>query len=261
LATMRWSQLPNAASPRNLGSARQARTKASWATSSASLGERRMRSASAWARGPCRSTRSRKASSSPAWARRTSSRSSAWASPPPAAGAALPPAASGPASGPITDLDGMMPSRGFIPCPRRPGRLKPTALPGGSYRMRRPNTVAGAPGGRSPQPGQTKEAALFIPYFSVGEFVPIIALAIPIVAIIGGITAGIIRTLERQRLIELAQRERIAAIERGVDPAKLTPLPVEALDDEPETWHMNQYDRDRRRAQGLMIWGIVTLAV
>ena len=102
---------------------------------------------------------------------------------------------------------------------------------------------------------------MFIPYFSVGEFVPIIALAIPIVAIIGGITAGIIRTLGRQRLIELAQRERIAAIERGVDPAKLTPLPVDALDDEPETWHMNQYDRDRRRAQGLMIWGIVTLAV
>jgi uncharacterized protein DUF6249 len=102
---------------------------------------------------------------------------------------------------------------------------------------------------------------MFIPYFRVGEFVPIIALAIPIVAIIGGITAGIIRTLGRQRLIELAQRERIAAIERGVDPAKLAPLPVNALDDEPETWHMNQYDRDRRRAQGLMIGGIVTLAV
>ena len=97
--------------------------------------------------------------------------------------------------------------------------------------------------------------------WDIGDFVPIIALAIPIVAIIGGITAGIIRTLGRQRLIELAQRERIAAIERGVDPGKLTPLPVAALDDEPESWNVNPYDRDRRRAQGLMIGGIVTLAV
>ena len=102
---------------------------------------------------------------------------------------------------------------------------------------------------------------MLISSWDIGDFVPIIALAIPIVAIVGGITAGIIRTLGRQRLIELAQRERIAAIERGVDPSKLAPLPVTALDDEPETWNMSQYDRDRRRAQGLMIGGIVTLAV
>lgn len=102
---------------------------------------------------------------------------------------------------------------------------------------------------------------MFVSRWDVGEFVPIVALSIPIVAIIGGITAGIIRTLGRQRLIELAQRERIAAIERGVDPSKLAPLPVSAIDDEPETWTMSQYDRDRRRAQGIMIGGIVTLAV
>jgi hypothetical protein len=102
---------------------------------------------------------------------------------------------------------------------------------------------------------------MWISSFDIGEFVPIIALAIPIVAIVGGITAGIIKTLGRQRLIELAQRERIAAIERGVDPAKLPPLPVTALDDEPETWNMSLYDRDRRRAQGLMIGGIITMAV
>jgi len=102
---------------------------------------------------------------------------------------------------------------------------------------------------------------MWISSWDIGDFVPIIALSIPIVAIIGGITAGIIRTLGRQRLIELAQRERIAAIERGVDPAKLAPLPVAALDDEPEGWVMSQFDRDRRRAQGLMIGGIVTLAV
>jgi len=106
-----------------------------------------------------------------------------------------------------------------------------------------------------------KGAAMWLSSFSVGEFIPIVALSIPIVAIIGGITAGIIRTLGRQRLIELAQRERIAAIERGVDPAKLAPLPVSALDDEPETLTISQYERDRRRAQGLLIGGIVTTAV
>jgi hypothetical protein len=101
---------------------------------------------------------------------------------------------------------------------------------------------------------------MWITSWDVGEFVPIIALAIPIVAIVGGITAGIIKTLGRQRLIELAQRERIAAIERGVDPSKLAPLPVAALDDEPEVWTMSQNERDHRRAQGIMIGGIVCTA-
>jgi hypothetical protein len=101
---------------------------------------------------------------------------------------------------------------------------------------------------------------MWITSWDIGDFVPIIALAIPIVAIVGGITAGIIKTLGRQRLIELAQRERIAAIERGVDPSKLAPLPVSALDDEPEVWSMSQTDRDHRRAQGILIGGIVTTA-
>lgn len=102
---------------------------------------------------------------------------------------------------------------------------------------------------------------MWITSFDFSELIPIVALSIPIVAIIGGITAGIVKTLGRQRLIELAQRERIAAIERGVDPSKLTPLPVTALDDEPEVWATTQYDRDRKRAQALMIGGILTLAV
>ena len=41
---------------------------------------------------------------------------------------------------------------------------------------------------------------------------------IPIVAIIGGITAGIIATLTRGRVRELEIRERIAMIERGMVP-------------------------------------------
>ena len=86
---------------------------------------------------------------------------------------------------------------------------------------------------------------------------PILLLLIPIVAIIGGITSGIIKTLSRQRMIELAQRERIAAIERGVDPAKLPPLP--SFDAEEVFGTFEQ--RSRRRSQGLMIAGIVLMAL
>jgi len=83
---------------------------------------------------------------------------------------------------------------------------------------------------------------------------PVLIFAIPIIAIVGGITAGIVRTLGRQRLVEMAQRERIAAIERGIDPAKLPPLPF--ADDAPG----DIGDSDRRRSQSLMVGGIVTTA-
>jgi hypothetical protein len=86
---------------------------------------------------------------------------------------------------------------------------------------------------------------------------PILLLLIPIVAIIGGITSGIVRTLSRQRMIELAQRERIAAIERGIDPAKLPPLPSF----EPEEAFGTFEQRSRRRSQGLMIAGIILIAL
>jgi len=49
-------------------------------------------------------------------------------------------------------------------------------------------------------------------------------IAIPIVAIVGGISMGIVRLLTAARLEELARKERIAAIERGVDPSKLPPV-------------------------------------
>jgi hypothetical protein len=60
--------------------------------------------------------------------------------------------------------------------------------------------------------------------FDVTDFVPLMAMSIPIVAIVGGITAGIVRMIQRQRAFEMVQRERIAAIERGLDPDKIASL-------------------------------------
>ncbi len=79
---------------------------------------------------------------------------------------------------------------------------------------------------------------------------------IPIVAIVGGITMGIISTLGQQRLAELARRERIAAIERGLDPDKLPPLAT------PDGYGDYAMGNGRlRRAHGLMIGGAVLVAV
>ncbi len=91
--------------------------------------------------------------------------------------------------------------------------------------------------------------------------IPLVALAIPIVAIIGGITAGILRTRGQQRLVELAQRERIAAIEKGIDPGKLPPLPVvTGGGDDLAALYMSPRQIALRRAQGLLIGGLVTFA-
>jgi hypothetical protein len=94
----------------------------------------------------------------------------------------------------------------------------------------------------------------------VKDLIPLVALSIPVIAIVGGITSGILKTMGKQRLLELAQRERIAAIERGLDPAKLPPHP---LDVENESYdHAYSHARNpARHAQNLMIGGIVTLAV
>jgi hypothetical protein len=96
--------------------------------------------------------------------------------------------------------------------------------------------------------------------FSGEDFIPFLVFSIPIIAIVGGITAGIIKTLGRQRLIELAQQERIAAIQRGIDPSKLPPMPSLGLDED-DLLGLSGPERDRRRAQGLLIAGIITLAV
>jgi len=95
--------------------------------------------------------------------------------------------------------------------------------------------------------------------FHAEDFIPFLVFSIPIIAIVGGITAGIVKTLGRQRLIELAQQERIAAIQRGIDPSKLAPLPNVGLDED-DLVGMSGADRDHRRAQGLLIGGIIVTA-
>jgi hypothetical protein len=98
-------------------------------------------------------------------------------------------------------------------------------------------------------------------YFDGGNLVPIMVFMIPIVAVAGGITAGIVKTLSRHRLIELAQRERIAAIERGIDPTKLPPLPAVMGDDDTGPVYMSIRQATQQRARGLLVGGIVTLSV
>jgi hypothetical protein len=92
------------------------------------------------------------------------------------------------------------------------------------------------------------------------EMVPLAAvvfgMTIPLVAIVGGIAAGIIKSNSRHRLLELAQRERIAALERGIDPERLPKLelPPGLAGSNGLTFEQRQ----QRRAEGLRIWGYIT---
>lgn len=96
--------------------------------------------------------------------------------------------------------------------------------------------------------------------FDESVIMPIMIFSIPIVAIVGGVISGIVKTLGRQRLVELAARERIAAIERGIDLSKLPAMPEMPLDDdEAAAANIPRPGAARRRAQGLLIGGIVTL--
>lgn len=99
--------------------------------------------------------------------------------------------------------------------------------------------------------------------FDDGFFVPFLVFSVPIVAIVGGITAGIVRSLGQQRVMEMAQRERIAAIERGIDPAKLPPLPVGfgRNDDDVNSMYLSPHEYARRRSQNLLTGGVITLCV
>lgn len=90
------------------------------------------------------------------------------------------------------------------------------------------------------------------------SIMPIMVFSIPIVAIVGGITMGIVRTMTQSRIVENAQRERIAAIQAGIDPSKLPPLPNADLGDMAEATRSPE-ESQRRRTNGLMVGGIVTL--
>jgi hypothetical protein len=94
--------------------------------------------------------------------------------------------------------------------------------------------------------------------FNPEDFIPFMVLSIPIIAIVGGITAGIVRMVQRQRAFELLQRERIAAIERGLDPDKIANLQRPLIYDDHGLYTDPNVAAERRR-QGLQIGGIVTL--
>ena len=88
------------------------------------------------------------------------------------------------------------------------------------------------------------------------EFINFVAVGIPFLAIVGGILMAIVRMRGEQKMAELARRERIAAIERGVDLDKLPPVAA------PDSY--GSYDQGNgrlRRAHGLLIGGAVLVAV
>lgn len=79
---------------------------------------------------------------------------------------------------------------------------------------------------------------------------------VPIIAIVGGISVAIVRLLGQQRLEELARKERIAAIERGLDPDKLPSIAPTGVYEE-----YGIGNGRLRRAHGLMIAGLILVAV
>jgi uncharacterized protein DUF6249 len=98
-------------------------------------------------------------------------------------------------------------------------------------------------------------------HFGSDNILMFMVFAIPIVAIVMGVAHRIVQTLAEQRTLELAQRERIAAIERGIDPSKLPPLPSPQADAlRAALSHSSTTPNMYRRAQGLLIGGLVTLA-
>ncbi len=96
--------------------------------------------------------------------------------------------------------------------------------------------------------------------FDTDFVVPILIFGIPIIAIVGGITAGIVKSITESRIVEGAQRERMAAIQAGIDPARLPPMPTLGSSSFPAA----AIDPDaaaRHRSQGLLVAGIITLFV
>jgi len=90
--------------------------------------------------------------------------------------------------------------------------------------------------------------------------IPVVAMAIPIVAIVGGITAAILRTRGQFQIAELAMRERIVALERGIDPKTLPPPPAVSDSGQLQREAATPRQRALETAQGLSIASIITTA-
>ena len=93
-----------------------------------------------------------------------------------------------------------------------------------------------------------------------GLLIPLFALCIPIIAVAGGLTVAVVRTFAQQRVAELAMKERIAAIEHGLDPGTLPPLPMVGDPSELRQEAMSPREQSRRTAQGLDIAAVITLS-
>lgn len=87
------------------------------------------------------------------------------------------------------------------------------------------------------------------------DLAKIFTVFIPIIAIVGGIILAIVRVFTQARLEELARKERIAAIERGVDPDKIATLVGTTTD----SYALG--DSRLRRAHGLLIGSFILIAV
>ena len=96
--------------------------------------------------------------------------------------------------------------------------------------------------------------------FDPTDFIPLFIFSIPLLAISGGIVAGIIRMMHRQRTWELIQRERIAAIERGVAPEVIAQMQPAIFGDERGQFMSARASAEKLR-QSLLIGGIITLFV
>lgn len=77
----------------------------------------------------------------------------------------------------------------------------------------------------------------------------------PFVALVGGILASILRVRGEHRLMELAQRERLAAIEKGIDISNWTPITLSGRG------MYSARELGLRRVQGLIIGGIVAIGL
>jgi hypothetical protein len=90
--------------------------------------------------------------------------------------------------------------------------------------------------------------------------VPLV-LSLVVLNVLGAIIGALMKLRGRQKRMELLQRERIAAIERGIDPANLPDLqePLSTTGGFDPSFAPGE--RDRRRAQSFTLAGILTLSI